>query len=192
MLASVAALTEALAGCGGGGGDGDATARRTGLAGLYAYPEAVTGGDEAYLEIDGEGGAIFWDYLGDAVDRGPNCFYRVELFRLVPLGGDEYAAEREGERLEGTGTLRRDGEGGLLVSGIDTGDADGDGDVTEVLEERLDGTPGLSTTDFTECTDEQVRLWFESVLDAAEGTLADPVRPKRALGVEIPRPALPG
>ena len=138
----------------------------------------------SWIEIEPDGGTVFWDYLGDAHDRGPNCHLRLEGARLVALGQEEYAAEIDGERLEGTATFRRDGAA-LFVSGADALDEDADGDVVEIVTERLEAVPGLSTTDFAECTEEDLRHWAESADPATGGEgrpLADPRRPRRLPG----------
>ena len=125
-----------------------------------------------------------WDYLGDEVANGPNCHWRAGPVDLLPRGDDEYALVHEGKATEETLRMRREGDA-LVVAYLDEFDDDRDGDVLETLENRLPVAAGLSSVDFTVCTDEQIDRWIEDlVADAPEGAFSDPARSRGVFGVD--------
>ena len=188
----VPVLLLALSACGGGGDDGAAAPqdpRHAAMIGLYVDEEAASFGDEFYTEIDARGRLVFWDYLGDAFDRGPDCHRRIGPADLEAVGDDGYLIDLPGE-FEPV-TMYRDGDALVVVYVTVYESVDGNGDVVEIdreeFEQRLP-LAGLSSTDFTACTDDEVERWIETFeAPTAEGALDDPTPTKRVLGIDLTR-----
>jgi len=75
LLAALAVVVT-LAACGGGGGGSKASLKQSDIVGLWDTSEVENNvKDEAYIYIDENGVIHPFDYVGDAFDRGPNCYF---------------------------------------------------------------------------------------------------------------------
>ena len=109
------------------------------LVGLWNSSEAVgMKQDKMYTRITSSGSIIEYDYDGDGVDQGLDC-YQVNTGTLKRVDGNHYIVTTDmlvtkqfDVELEWL-----DAGNALKVYVLDTNDQDGDGDVTETIDSQI-------------------------------------------------------
>jgi len=109
------------------------------LVGLWNSSETVgMKQDKMYTRITSSGSIIEYDYDGDSVDQGLDC-YQVNTGTLKQVGGNHYIVTTDmlvtkqfDVELEWL-----DAGNALKVYVLDTNDQDGDGDVAETIDSQI-------------------------------------------------------
>lgn len=117
----------------------DSRAEMSDLVGLWNSSEIIKNKtDIMYTHISSAGGIIEYDYDGDEVDKGLNC-YQIDTGHVKPLQGSRFLVttdmhantqfEVELELLDAGNALK--------IYFIDSNDIDGDGDRAETYESQI-------------------------------------------------------
>jgi hypothetical protein len=115
----IAFLSFFLASCGGGDGDGSNASRDvtsiSEMVGVWDFSEGTN--DVYYIYIDQSGNVSEYDYQGDTVDNGPDCYLAyINITRISHVSGNTFLSSSTGMQF----TAVIDSNGALV-----TNDADG-------------------------------------------------------------------
>lgn len=104
--------------------------------------------DVIYVNITPSGVFTDYNFQGDVVDAGDNC-YTVFSTTPTPLGNNQFQFNFFGREL--VQTFTRNGDT-LTVEYVDFDDDDFDGDTTDLITETYQRLTGISTADLTRCS----------------------------------------